>query len=121
MIVIVVLAIIVSLAYPSYQSQMSKNRRTDGQKMLLEIKSIGGHSINKSKTMWKDITYDIAKALQSNKHCYLFARAETKIIAYAECRISKMGNVYEKKKILHINSIYTLPPDHLNLAFSTLK
>ena len=37
MIVIVVLGIILSLAYPGYQSQMQKTRRADGQKMLLEI------------------------------------------------------------------------------------
>ena len=37
MIVIVVLSILVALAYPSYQSQMVENRRTDGQRILLEI------------------------------------------------------------------------------------
>ncbi len=39
MITIVVLSILVALAYPSYQSQMVKNRRTDGQRILLEIMS----------------------------------------------------------------------------------
>lgn len=37
MIVIVVLSILTVLAYPSYQSQMAENRRTDGQRLLLEI------------------------------------------------------------------------------------
>ncbi len=37
MIVIVVLSILVALAYPSYQTQMIENRRTDGQRILLEI------------------------------------------------------------------------------------
>ena len=35
--VIVVLSILVVLAYPSYQTQMTENRRTDGQRILLEI------------------------------------------------------------------------------------
>ncbi len=37
MIVIVVLSILTVLAYPSYQTQMTENRRTDGQRILLEI------------------------------------------------------------------------------------
>ncbi len=37
MIVIVVLSILTVLAYPSYQTQMAENRRTDGQRILLEI------------------------------------------------------------------------------------
>jgi type IV pilus assembly protein PilE len=37
MIVVVVLSILVALAYPSYQTQMTENRRTDGQRILLEI------------------------------------------------------------------------------------
>lgn len=37
MIVIAILSILVMLAYPSYQSQMVENRRTDGHRVLLEI------------------------------------------------------------------------------------
>jgi len=37
MIVIVVLSILAVLAYPNYQSQMIESRRTDGQRILLEI------------------------------------------------------------------------------------
>lgn len=37
MMVIVVLSILVVLAYPNYQTQMIENRRTDGQRILLEI------------------------------------------------------------------------------------
>lgn len=37
MIVVVVLSILVALGYPSYQTQMTENRRTDGQRILLEI------------------------------------------------------------------------------------
>ena len=37
MIVLVVLAILVSLAHPVYQGQLRDNRRKDGQRMLLEI------------------------------------------------------------------------------------
>ena len=37
MIVIVVLSILTVLAYPSYQTQMTENRRTDGQRALLEV------------------------------------------------------------------------------------
>lgn len=35
--VLVVVSILVVLAYPSYQTQMTENRRTDGQRILLEI------------------------------------------------------------------------------------
>jgi type IV pilus assembly protein PilE len=37
MIVIVVISILTVLAYPSYQTQMTENRRTDGQRILLEV------------------------------------------------------------------------------------
>lgn len=37
MFVIAVISILTVIAYPSYQSQMQENRRTDGQKLLLEI------------------------------------------------------------------------------------
>lgn len=37
MIVLIVVSILTVLAYPSYQSQMTENRRTDGQRVLLEI------------------------------------------------------------------------------------
>ena len=37
MIVIVVVSILTVLAYPNYQTQMTENRRTDGQRILLEI------------------------------------------------------------------------------------
>lgn len=37
MIVLIVVSILTVLAYPSYQSQMTENRRTDGQRILLEI------------------------------------------------------------------------------------
>jgi len=35
--VLIVLSILVILAYPSYQAQMTETRRTDGQRILLEI------------------------------------------------------------------------------------
>lgn len=37
MIVLVVISILVAVSYPSYQNQMIENRRTDGQRILLEI------------------------------------------------------------------------------------
>ena len=37
MIVLIVLSILVAISYPSYQAQMLENRRSDGQKTLLEI------------------------------------------------------------------------------------
>jgi len=37
MIVLAVLAILVSLAFPIYQAQMRENRRTDGQRTLMEV------------------------------------------------------------------------------------
>ena len=37
MIVVSVISIISALAYPSYQAHMQENRRSDGQKLLLEI------------------------------------------------------------------------------------
>lgn len=35
--VLAVISILTVLAYPSYQSQMTENRRTDGQRILLEV------------------------------------------------------------------------------------
>lgn len=37
MIVLIVVSILTVLAYPSYQTQMTENRRTDGHKILLEM------------------------------------------------------------------------------------
>ena len=37
MIVVVIIGIIASIAYPSYQSSMTKTRRSDGQAALLDI------------------------------------------------------------------------------------
>ena len=37
MIVMVIVGIIVSIAYPSYQSSMTKTRRSDGQAALLDV------------------------------------------------------------------------------------
>ncbi len=37
MIVLVVVSILVAVSYPGYQNQMRENRRTDGQRILLEI------------------------------------------------------------------------------------
>ena len=37
MIVLAVLSVLVAIGYPTYQSQMIENRRTDGQKILLVI------------------------------------------------------------------------------------
>lgn len=40
MIVLIVVSILVTLAYPSYQTQMIETRRTDGKKALLEIMNL---------------------------------------------------------------------------------
>ncbi len=37
MITVAILAIIVSIAYPSYQEQVRKSRRADGQSMLMQV------------------------------------------------------------------------------------
>jgi len=37
LVVLAVVSILVVLAYPNYQAQMTENRRTDGQRILLEI------------------------------------------------------------------------------------
>jgi type IV pilus assembly protein PilE len=37
MMVLTVISILVAVAYPSFQNQMMENRRTDGQKILLEV------------------------------------------------------------------------------------
>ena len=52
MMVLAVLAILVAVGYPSYQGQMIENRRTDGQRLLLEImnEQLKFHSRNSSYT-----------------------------------------------------------------------
>ena len=37
MFVLIVVSILVAISYPGYQNQMRENRRSDGQKLLLEI------------------------------------------------------------------------------------
>ena len=37
MIVLIVLAVLVAISYPIYQSQSAENRRSDGKRILLEI------------------------------------------------------------------------------------
>ena len=37
LVVLAIVSIIVTLAYPSFQSQMTENRRVDGKRILLEI------------------------------------------------------------------------------------
>ena len=37
MIVMVVVSVLVAIGYPTYQNQMLENRRSDGQRILLEI------------------------------------------------------------------------------------
>ena len=37
LVVLAIVSILVTLAYPGFQSQMTENRRTDGQRILLEI------------------------------------------------------------------------------------
>ncbi|QMU62769.1 MAG: type IV pilin protein [Gammaproteobacteria bacterium] len=37
MIVMIVVSILIAVSYPGYQNQMRQNRRSDGQKLLLEI------------------------------------------------------------------------------------
>ncbi len=43
MIVLAVVAILAAIAYPSYQDQMNKSRRTDGQAFLLEMATLMEH------------------------------------------------------------------------------
>jgi len=52
MMVLAVLAILVAVGYPIYQGQMIENRRTDGQRLLLEImnEQLKFHSRNSSYT-----------------------------------------------------------------------
>ena len=59
MIVIVVLGIILSLAYPGYQSQMRDTRRTDGQKKLMEIMQEQQKFYSRNSTYTTDLIADL--------------------------------------------------------------
>ncbi len=59
MIVVAILAIVVSIAYPGYQSQMRENRRTDGQRILLEILQAQQKFYSRNSTYTTDLITDL--------------------------------------------------------------
>lgn len=91
MIVVVVVAIIVSLAYPSFQSQMRENRRTDGQKLLLEIMQAQQKFYSRNSTYTTDLIADLnfpdagGGNVLSDKQFYLIAAQACPTFAIDEC------------------------------------
>ena len=59
MIVLVVAAILVSVAYPIYQGQMQENRRKDGQHKLLEIMHAQQKFFSRNSTYTNDLIGDL--------------------------------------------------------------
>ena len=91
MIVVVVVAIIVSLAYPSFQSQMRENRRTDGQKLLLEIMQAQQKFYSRNSTYTTDLIADLnfpdagGGNVLSDKQFYLIAAQACPTFTIDEC------------------------------------
>jgi len=61
MIVLVILSILVALSYPSYQSQMRENRRTDGQRILLELMNEQQKYFSENSRYTADLIGDLGK------------------------------------------------------------
>lgn len=91
MIVVVVLAIIVSLAYPGFQSQMRENRRTDGQKILLEIMQAQQKFYSRNSTYTTDLIADLnfpdagGGTVLSDKQFYLITAQACPTFAIVDC------------------------------------
>jgi len=81
MIVLAVLAILVAVGYPGYQDQIIENRRTDGQKILLEVMNQQQmfYSRNSSYTLdligGLNLTDAGGGAVASDKNFYLVSAA----------------------------------------------
>ena len=59
MIVVAIIAIIVSIAYPSYQNHITKTRRADGQGMLLRVMQEQRKHFSNENTYTTDLIGDL--------------------------------------------------------------
>ena len=55
MIALVIVAILSALAFPAYQGQMRKNRRADGQRILLEVMQAQEKFFSRNSTYTTDL------------------------------------------------------------------
>ena len=91
MIVIVVLGIILSIAYPGYQSQMRDTRRTDGQKKLMEIMQEQQKFYSRNSTYTTDLITDLnfpdagGGNVASDKTFYLISALACPTFTIDEC------------------------------------
>ena len=65
MIVMVIVAILAGIAYPSYQSQVTKTRRSDGQAMLMNVMQAQERFYTTNNTYTADLT-DLGYATAGN-------------------------------------------------------
>ncbi len=73
MIVMVIVAILAGIAYPSYQSQVTKTRRSDGQAMLMNVMQAQERGYTTSNTYTADLTdlgYATAEDVPSEEGFY---------------------------------------------------
>ena len=91
MIVVVVLSILVALAYPIYQSQMVDNRRSDGQRALLEIMNLQQKFYSRNSTYTTDLITDLGLvnagggAVASEKEFYLVSAQACPTFTINQC------------------------------------
>ncbi len=91
MVVVVILAIIVALAFPGYQSQMRKNRRTDGQKVLLEIMQAQEKFFSRNSIYTADLIADLGfpdaggGTVLSDKQFYLVTAQACPTLTLSQC------------------------------------
>ena len=91
MVVLVVAAIIVSIAYPVYQSQMQESRRKDGQRMLLEVMHAQQKFYSRNNTYTIDLIGDLGftdaggGAVNSENQFYLITTQNCAGAPISEC------------------------------------
>jgi type IV pilus assembly protein PilE len=74
MITVVIIGIIASIAYPSYQNSVSKTRRSDGQAALLDIMNAQERYYTENNTYTTTLA-DVNKTSASEKGHYVISAA----------------------------------------------
>ena len=91
MVVIAVLSILVVVAYPNYQSQMLKNRRSDGQRTLLEIMNMQQKYYSRNSAYTANLVADLGLVdagggdVASEKEFYLISAQACPTLTINQC------------------------------------
>ena len=75
----------------------------------MEMETFGGHKVNPDEKFWADFHDKISGSINDVTKLYLFAQIGNEVVGFLEGRINTLYEVFEAKRIFHVNAIYVIP------------